>query len=144
MQYCGISILTFAKRVDCRGVNTHASFFIIIVIRIDKKMEEIKKKAKEEKEQEEEEEGIRKIENSFSGWTSNTLPGQLVLSLLPLINPRFAPLLHCKARRDKKRHSWLLSWTLYKCLPSGTLPVYGDNQPLTKVTVYGIVLPPSI
>lgn len=47
-------------------------------------------------------------------------------------------------RRDKNRHSWFLSWTLYKYLPSRTLPVYGDNQPLTKVTVYGILLPPSI
>lgn len=47
----------------------------------------------------------------------------------------------CVEKARQKATFLTFNSALYKCLPSRTLPVYGDNRALTKVTVYGTSLP---
>lgn len=47
----------------------------------------------------------------------------------------------CVEKARQKATFLTFNLALYKCLPSRTLPVYGDNRALTKVTVYGTPLP---
>lgn len=47
----------------------------------------------------------------------------------------------CVEKARQKATFLTFNSALYKCLPSRTLPVYGDNRALTKVTVYGTPLP---